>query len=98
VLDGGLLVVLYFFISDIFQVTIGKGLQSIAAVGGLSTIIFGLAAKDFAQMLIAGIAIYNSDKFYEGEKVRFGDGTTGKIDHQGYFELHIRGTSVDEYF
>jgi small-conductance mechanosensitive channel len=90
-LDGVMAVFLAFFIQDIFQVTMGKGLQSIFAVGGLSTVILSLASKDVAQMIVSGLVINSGDKFIVGENIELGDGTSGTVQKLGIFELQLRG-------
>lgn len=90
-LDGVLAVVVALVAQDIFQVTIGQGLQSIFAIGGLSTLILSLASKDVAQMIVSGLVINSGDKFIVGESVELGDGTKGTVHRLGIFEMQLRG-------
>jgi small-conductance mechanosensitive channel len=63
--------------------------QSLFSVGATGTILFGLASKDIASQTMAGLSLHLSEKMYEGDKVRFSDGTNGVIIRMGWFETMV---------
>jgi len=91
IVDGTIGFLLFFMIQDIFSLTMGRSLQSLFAIGGISGIMISLASKDLAQLLLSGFVIRSSDKYIEGESIKLGDGTSGTITNLGAFEMHIRG-------
>ena len=70
--------------------------KSIFSVGATSTLVFGLASKDIATQLISGLTLHLSDKMFEGDDVRFHDGTSGKIQNMGWFETMIRNSGMSK--
>lgn len=91
VLDGVLGIWLFFFLNDIFHITMGKGVTSVLTVGGITGLAISLASKDLAGMLVAGFAVQFSRRFDIGDKIRLGDGTTGNIVDMGALETLIKG-------
>ncbi|KAL7544109.1 hypothetical protein ACHAXR_013587 [Thalassiosira sp. AJA248-18] len=59
---------------------------------GVAVKVFGLASKDIASQLMSGLTLHLSDKIFEGDDVRFSDGTSGKIEKMGWFETMIRNS------
>jgi len=90
-LDSVMAVCLVFFVQDIFQVTMGRGLSSVFAIGGVSGLIISLASKDLAQLLLSGLVINTGENFVIGDYVQLGDGTAGTVSKLGAFEMQIRG-------
>ena len=42
--------------------------------------------------LMSGVTLHLSEKMYEGDDVRFSDGTSGNIEKMGWFETMIRNS------
>lgn len=89
-LDFVILMVTTFFIIDLLDVEIGAGFTSVFAIGGVGTLIISLASKDIAEQLLSGLVLHVTDKFYEGDLVRFGDGTAGTVFKIGWMHTVIR--------
>jgi len=89
-LDFVILMVTIFFIIDLLDVEIGAGFTSVFAIGGVGTLIISLASKDIAEQLLSGLVLHVTDKFYEGDLVRFGDGTAGTVFKIGWMHTVIR--------
>ena len=66
--------------------------QSLFSVGATGTLIFGLASKDIASQSLAGLTLHLSEKMFEGDSVRFSDGTSGTIAKMGWFETMIQNS------
>jgi len=64
--------------------------QSLFSVGATGTLVFGLASKDIASQVMAGLSLHLSEKMFEGDEVKFSDGTSGKISKMGWFETMVR--------
>jgi small-conductance mechanosensitive channel len=79
------------FLLDLLSVEMGSGLKSIFALGGAGTLVFSLASKDLAQELLSGLFLTASDKFYENDVVKLGDGTAGVVFKIGWMYTLIRG-------
>lgn len=54
-------------VMDTINFTVGPGLASLFAFGGLGTFVFGMASKDMAAQVVSGITITTSEKFHIGE-------------------------------
>ena len=67
------------FAMDMLNIEMGAGLTSMFALGGMGTLVVSLAGKDLAESFLSGIFLHASDKFYEGDFVKLGDGTSGTI-------------------
>jgi hypothetical protein len=74
------------------QVQTGLALTSLFSVGATGTLVFGLASKDIASQLLSGITLHLSEKLFEGDDVRFHDGTSGQIVSMGWFETMVRNS------
>ena len=88
--DGILYVCTGFILLDILDVQMGVGLSSVFAFGSVGTLIIGLASKDLADMFINGVAMTTADRVREGDRVKFGDGTSGQIVKIGWMLTTIR--------
>jgi len=90
VLDFVIFMVTTLFIVDLLDVEVGAGFTSVFAIGGVGTLIISLASKDIAEQLLSGLVLHVTDKFYEGDLVRFGDGTAGTVFKIGWMHTVIR--------
>ena len=70
---------------------LGALVKSLVAVGGLSSIVVGLALKDPATQLLQGALMMAANKFRRNELIRLGDGTQGKVVEIGLLETTIMG-------
>lgn len=89
-INFGIAMITGMFIMDLLDVEIGAGFTSVFALGGVGTIIVSLASKDLAEQLLSGIFLHVSDKFYEGDLVKFGDALGGTVFEIGWFHTIIR--------
>lgn len=79
------------FAMDLLNIEMGAGLTSVFALGGMGTLVVSLAGKDLAESLLSGIFLHASDKFYEGDFVKLGDGTSGTVFKINWMYTLIRG-------
>mmetsp|Transcript_8134 Transcript_8134/g.17615 ORF Transcript_8134/g.17615 Transcript_8134/m.17615 type:complete len:398 (+) Transcript_8134:258-1451(+) len=89
-INFGIAMITGMFIMDLLDVEMGAGFTSVFALGGVGTIIVSLASKDLAEQLLSGIFLHISDKFYEGDLVKFGDALSGTVVEIGWFHTIIR--------
>ncbi|KAL3826946.1 hypothetical protein ACHAXA_006026 [Cyclostephanos tholiformis] len=92
--DGMICLGWAFSVLNYLEVQTGLAITSLFGVGATGTLvsIFGLASKDIASQLLSGILLHMSDKMFEGDDVRFSDGTSGRIVKMGWFETMIRNS------
>jgi small-conductance mechanosensitive channel len=88
--DGLIYILTGFFLLDILNVEMGVGFTSVFAFGSAGTIVVGLATKDIAAMFVSGLTLTTSNRISEGDDVRFGDGTSGKVEKIGWMQTTIR--------
>jgi small-conductance mechanosensitive channel len=79
-------------ILGILKVDFGVGIQSIFAASGVSALVFSLASKGLVEQIVAGFVVQAWDAIEEGESVRLGDGTEGKVKRIGLVETEIEGS------
>lgn len=70
---------------------LGAIVKSLVAVGGLSSIVVGLAFKDPASQMLQGAIMMAANKYHRNESIRLGDGTQGKVVDIGLLETTMMG-------
>ena len=91
-IDGALLVVAAFFLFEVLSVNLGFAGKSFFALGGISTLVMSMALQGTATQLLNGLLLATSDRIYEGDSVRFGNGISGTIVKLGWMETVLRGS------
>mmetsp|Transcript_24374 Transcript_24374/g.40217 ORF Transcript_24374/g.40217 Transcript_24374/m.40217 type:complete len:444 (+) Transcript_24374:18-1349(+) len=91
-LDGTIVVVWLMRMLDFLEVETGFAVKSLFSVGATGTLVFGLASKDIASQIMAGLSLHLSEKIFEEDQVKFSDGTSGKITKMGWFETMIQNS------
>jgi len=81
-----------FFILNILKLEMGVAFSGILAFGSVGTLAFGLASKDLTTNILNGLMLSASDRIYEGDSVKFGDGHSGTIISLGWLETVLRGS------
>ncbi|GAX16700.1 hypothetical protein FisN_21Hh141 [Fistulifera solaris] len=79
-------------IMGILQVKMGIAMSSLFALGSAGTLAIGLASQGIAKSVINGLLLVSSDRIYEGDYVRFGNGKEGTIVKLGWMETVLRGS------
>jgi hypothetical protein len=79
------------FVLDASSFDLGALVKSLVAVGGLSSIVVGLALKEPATQLLQGALLMAVNKFRKNETIRLGDGTEGKVVDIGLLETTLMG-------
>lgn len=87
--DGMIYICTGFFLLEILNVDMGVGFTSVFAFGSAGTIVMSLATKDIAAMFVSGLTLTTSNRIAEGDLVRFGDGTSGKVTNIGWMQTTI---------
>jgi len=77
---------------NILKVEMGIALQSFVALGGVGTVAIGLASQGITTQILNGLMLASSDRLYEGDHVRFGNGLSGTITKLGWMETVLRGS------
>jgi hypothetical protein len=65
--------------------------RSLVAVGGLSSLVVGLALQGPATQILQGGLLLAANKFRKNEVIKLGDGTSGKVIDIGLMEVTILG-------
>mmetsp|Transcript_15564 Transcript_15564/g.33090 ORF Transcript_15564/g.33090 Transcript_15564/m.33090 type:complete len:534 (-) Transcript_15564:369-1970(-) len=91
-LDGMIYSLWLIFLLDFLEVQTGMAVKSLFSVGATGTLVLGLASKDIASQIMNGLTLHLSEKMYEGDEVRFSDGTSGVIVKMGWMETMIRSS------
>ena len=69
---------------------VGVALSSIFAFGGMGTLVFSLASKDFATELLSGVVSSASHRYDIGDKIMIGDNeVNGYITRIGLFNVYV---------
>eukprot|EP00547_Thalassionema_nitzschioides_P006688 CAMPEP_0194218610 /NCGR_PEP_ID=MMETSP0156-20130528/24150_1 /TAXON_ID=33649 /ORGANISM="Thalassionema nitzschioides, Strain L26-B" /LENGTH=400 /DNA_ID=CAMNT_0038948023 /DNA_START=340 /DNA_END=1542 /DNA_ORIENTATION=+ len=71
------------------QVDLGALVKSLVAIGGLSSIVVGLALQGPATQLLQGALLMVANKYRRQEQIKLGDGTQGKVVDIGLLETTI---------
>lgn len=79
------------FVLDASSFDLRALVRSLVAVGGLSSIVIGLALKDPATQILQGALMMAVNKFRRNETIRLGDGTEGKVVDIGLLETTLIG-------
>jgi small-conductance mechanosensitive channel len=74
------------------SVDMGMRLKSLFAASGVSALVFTLASRNLVEQLVGGFIIRAWDAIEEGESVKLGDGTEGKVSKIGLMETVIIGS------
>jgi small-conductance mechanosensitive channel len=91
-LDAGLAAIAISFLFDILSFQLGFTGKSVFAIGSVGTLVVSLASQGLATQVLNGLLLTASDRIYEGDKVKFGNGISGTIVKLGWMETIIRGT------
>lgn len=79
-------------IVDILSVELGFAAKSVFAFGSIGTLVFSLASQGIVANLMNGLLLSASDRVYEGDSVKFGNGIEGTVVKMGWIETVIRGS------
>lgn len=82
----------FLFLLDPMEIDINKVLKSLFAFSRIGTLVLTYASKDLVTQAVMGFKMSISDKFFEGEYVKLGDGTMVRIVKLGWMETVIMGT------
>lgn len=91
ILDGIIYFAMAVSLVQSLSVPMGGGVKSLFAVGGIGTAFVGFASKDVVAEFVSGLAVSTANKFYEGDEILLGDGTTGVVHKIGWVYTDIRG-------
>jgi small conductance mechanosensitive channel len=61
-------------------------------VGSISTLVVSLASQGLLMQVLNGLLLSASDRIYEGDNVRFGNGVSGTVVKMGWMETVLRGS------
>jgi len=90
-LDFVIAIVCSFLVVQKLNVEMSMEFMSIFTAGGLGAVAFGIGTKEIFDHLIGGLAINAWDALEEGDHIRLGDGTEGKVRRIGLLETEIEG-------
>lgn len=76
---------------DLLQVNVGTTVKSLVAFGGMGGLVVSLAMQSFAAQVVSGMVLNSSDRFYVGDKIQLGDGTTGVVTEMSLLHTDLRG-------
>jgi len=90
-LDGCIYVVMTLLLLDANSIDVGVALASLLTLGGVSSVVVGLALKEPVTEIIQGTSVLLSDKFSTGDVIRLSDGTAGQVQDLRWTDTTIRG-------
>jgi small-conductance mechanosensitive channel len=90
--DAFILTVAFLVVVDILSFELGFAVKSIFAFGSIGTLVFSLASQGIVANLMNGLLLSASDRVYEGDSVKFGNGLEGTVVKMGWIETVIRGS------
>lgn len=90
-LDAGLSAITISFLFDILSFQLGFTGKSVFAIGSVGTLVVSLASQGLVTQLMNGLLLTASDRIYEGDSVRFGNGISGTVVTLGWIETILRG-------
>mmetsp|Transcript_34976 Transcript_34976/g.76507 ORF Transcript_34976/g.76507 Transcript_34976/m.76507 type:complete len:449 (+) Transcript_34976:251-1597(+) len=77
-------------IADAFQISKSNTFGRFFALGSVGTLVLSLASKGIAEQFVGGLALSTTDKFYDGDSILLGDGTSGTVENIGWMSTEIR--------
>lgn len=92
VLDALIYLIAAIMFLDFNKIDVGVALKSVLALGGVSSVMVGLALKEPATEIIQGTSILLSNKFSTGDVIKLSDGTTGQVQDLKWTDSMIRGS------
>ena len=90
-LDTIIYLIMTLLLLDANSIDAGVALKSLLTLGGVSSVVVGLALKDPVSEIITGTSVLLSDKFSTGEVIQLGDGTTGRVQGVQWTDISVRG-------
>lgn len=81
---------LYFLATTYIADIVGFALNSLLAVGGISGLAMGLAAKEIASNVFGGVVIFLTRPFLIGERIKAGT-ISGQVVDIGYMQTKVLG-------
>jgi len=91
-LDAAVYLVVAILFLDYNHIDIGVALASLLTLGGVSSIVVGLALKEPVSEIIQGTSMLLSDKFSTGDTIRLSDGSTGQVQDMRWTDITMRGS------
>lgn len=91
-LDAAIMAVTTMVLFDILSFQLGLAGKSVFAIGSVGTLVVSLASQGFVTHILNGLLLASSDRIYEGDQVKFGNGIEGKIVKLGWMETILRGS------
>jgi small-conductance mechanosensitive channel len=77
---------------DWLSLQMSTSLQGLASLASIGTLAFGIASRDVVSQVLGGLFLSTSNKLRRGDRVKFGDGTTGKIRSIGWLETVLEAS------
>lgn len=91
-IDATIYLVVTLLFLDYNSIDVGVALASLLTLGGVSSVVVGLALKEPVTEIVQGTNLLLSDKFRTGETIRLGDGSTGKVQDVRWTDLTLQGS------
>lgn len=76
---------------DSNNINVGVAIKSLMTLGGVSSVVVGLALKEPVAEIIQGTSILLSNKFSTGDVIRLSDGTAGTVQDLKWTDIQLRG-------
>lgn len=92
VLDAMIYLIATIMILEFNNIDVGVALKSVLALGGVSSVVAGLALKEPATEIIQGTSLLLSNKFSSGDVIKLSDGTVGQVQDLKWTDSMIRGS------
>jgi small conductance mechanosensitive channel len=91
ILDSAIYLVALLLFFDANSINAGVAIKSLLTLGGVSSVVVGLALKEPVTEIIQGTSILLSNKFTTGDSILLGDGTSGHVQDIKWTDSQLRG-------
>ena len=91
-LDAAIYLVVTLLFLDANSIDVGVALKSLLTLGGVSSVVVGLALKEPITEIIQGTSVLLSDKFSTGDTIRLSDGSAGQVQDMRWTDITMRGS------
>ena len=91
-IDAAIYLVVTLLFLDYNSIDVGVAIASLLTLGGVSSIVVGLALKEPVTEIVQGTNLLLSDKFSTGDTIRLGDGSMCTVAEMRWTDITMRGS------
>lgn len=92
ILDAAIYLVTALILLETNHIDVGVAFKSLLTLGGVSSVVVGLALKEPITEIIQGTSMLLSNKFSTGDIIKLSDGTSGQVQDMKWTDVMMRGS------